>query len=154
LLNLPVVFSAVSSQQIVIRLTGKVVPLILKRERHQEITDQTVILLPRAQIKIVVHKTERKYSVEGASTAIADARQETAVVGWKHYLVIPLERGSFRLSQCGIQLETVPVSAEDVRFGFAEPGDGSFNGPNIEVFHAGEDSAFVMAVGNSDFTYR
>jgi len=48
--------------------------------------------------------------------------------------------------QCGIHLETVPVSAEDISFDFPQPGDGSFNSPNIEVFHVGEDSAFVMAV--------
>jgi len=27
----------------------------------------------------------------------------------------------------------VPVSAEDVSFDFPQPGDGSFNSPNIEV---------------------
>jgi len=97
LLDLPVVFLSVSSQQIGVRLTGEIVPLILKRERLQEITDHAVIILPRAQIEIVVHKAEGENVVESASAAIAEVRQELAVVGRKRHLVIPLERGSFGL---------------------------------------------------------
>jgi hypothetical protein len=83
--------------------------------------------------------------VEWASAAIAEVRQELAVVGRKRHLVIPLERGSFGLRLRGIYLETLAVSAEDLSLDFAQPGYGSFNSRNIEVFHVGEDSAFVPA---------
>jgi hypothetical protein len=42
----------------------------------------------------------------------------------------------------GIHLKTLPVSADDRNLDFAQPGCGSFNSGNIEVFHACEDSAF------------
>jgi hypothetical protein len=57
----------------------------------------------------VVHYTEWKDAIYGASAAVADPAYEGAVVGWQNDGMGGLERSEFRLRERRAELEAVSV---------------------------------------------